>query len=592
MNSTDAGTSAALSTPGRPRRARLPGAGPPPAGGPIVLAPPQLWTADATAAGALLDALDLLLGAGSLTPRGLADVVAGGPVTPGGARRAADALDVGARACRSRSWRPCGRACRRRRPAVGGGAQDRRRCLRRRDLRSAAAGRGAARLGRLARPPRPRRRRGDGGRGPRRAAAPVGPGAGTADPVLARHARRAAAAHRGQRAARDDGGAAQHLQHERARVAPIPAQRIPPLGRRQVQVDAQVIRSGQFVVEAMVRSPAGRALGPPSRLQVRSTAYGTITVWLTGARAFCSSCWRRAGWCAGSGASRAVATGSGRRRGRRTPRRTARRNRHRPRTRRPRRWRAGGPTRSGTARSGTARSGTARSGSANDGAGSGAGAPDPSGAGPPGPGPTDPPGTGPPPVTAADGGGPPHRRRRRGRRGGGRASGPMAIASLVSRITGFLRQLALAACSACPRERRLHLANTLPNIVYELLLGGVLTSDIVPLLVARKRGRDRGEADTHRLLTVAGRRRSRSRPCSRWRPRRCSPGSTSATAAGRRTSSSPPCSPGCCCRRSSSTASARCSPRCSTPAACSGPPRARRCSTTSWSSPAGPLHGR
>jgi hypothetical protein len=49
-----------------------------------------------------------------------------------------------------------------------------------------------------------------------------------------------------------------------------------------VQVDAQVIRSGQFVVEAMVRSPAGRALGPPSRLQVRSTAYGTITVWLTG----------------------------------------------------------------------------------------------------------------------------------------------------------------------------------------------------------------------------------------------------------------------------------------------------------------------
>ena len=31
-----------------------------------------------------------------------------------------------------------------------------------------------------------------------------------------------------------------------------------------------------------MRSPAGRALGPPSRLQVRSTAYGTITVWLTG----------------------------------------------------------------------------------------------------------------------------------------------------------------------------------------------------------------------------------------------------------------------------------------------------------------------
>jgi len=66
------------------------------------------------------------------------------------------------------------------------------------------------------------------------------------------------------------------------RVAPIPAQRIPPLGRRQVQVDSQDVRSGQFVVEAMVRTAAGRQLGPPSRLQVRSTAYGTITVWLTG----------------------------------------------------------------------------------------------------------------------------------------------------------------------------------------------------------------------------------------------------------------------------------------------------------------------
>ena len=66
------------------------------------------------------------------------------------------------------------------------------------------------------------------------------------------------------------------------RTAPIPPQRIPPLGRRQVQVSAEVVRSGQFSVEATVHSPAGRALGPPSRLQVRSTAYGTITVWLTG----------------------------------------------------------------------------------------------------------------------------------------------------------------------------------------------------------------------------------------------------------------------------------------------------------------------
>jgi hypothetical protein len=46
-------------------------------------------------------------------------------------------------------------------------------------------------------------------------------------------------------------------------------------------VSAQVTRSGQFTVQAAVRSPDGELLGPPSRLRVRSTAYGTITVWLT-----------------------------------------------------------------------------------------------------------------------------------------------------------------------------------------------------------------------------------------------------------------------------------------------------------------------
>lgn len=66
------------------------------------------------------------------------------------------------------------------------------------------------------------------------------------------------------------------------RVAPIEEQVVPPLGRRQVRVSAEVIRSGQFTVEAAVRSPEGEVLGPPSRLKIRSTAYGTITVWLTG----------------------------------------------------------------------------------------------------------------------------------------------------------------------------------------------------------------------------------------------------------------------------------------------------------------------
>jgi len=64
-------------------------------------------------------------------------------------------------------------------------------------------------------------------------------------------------------------------------VSPIPDQRVPPLGRIQVRVSAQVVRAGQFAVDAIVQTPKGDILGPPTRLQVRSTAYGTVTVWLT-----------------------------------------------------------------------------------------------------------------------------------------------------------------------------------------------------------------------------------------------------------------------------------------------------------------------
>jgi Family of unknown function (DUF6049) len=65
------------------------------------------------------------------------------------------------------------------------------------------------------------------------------------------------------------------------RVAPVAPVEIPPLGRRQVSVNAQVTRSGQFTVDASVLTPDGGVLGPASRLKVRSTVYGTITVWLT-----------------------------------------------------------------------------------------------------------------------------------------------------------------------------------------------------------------------------------------------------------------------------------------------------------------------
>ena len=87
----------------------------------------------------------------------------------------------------------------------------------------------------------------------------------------------------------------------------------------------------------------------------------------------------------------------------------------------------------------------------------------------------------------------------------GRASRTMAIASAASRLTGFLRSLAItAALGVALVGNAYNTANTLPNIVYELLLGGVLTSVVVPLLVrAQERDRDGGEAYTQRLLSLA-----------------------------------------------------------------------------------------
>jgi putative peptidoglycan lipid II flippase len=87
------------------------------------------------------------------------------------------------------------------------------------------------------------------------------------------------------------------------------------------------------------------------------------------------------------------------------------------------------------------------------------------------------------------------------------SSRTMAIASLASRATGFIRNSAIAAAvgaGAYSVGDAYGLANTLPNMVYELLLGGVLTSVIIPVLVkAQQDDRDRGLAYTQRLLSIA-----------------------------------------------------------------------------------------
>ncbi len=85
-----------------------------------------------------------------------------------------------------------------------------------------------------------------------------------------------------------------------------------------------------------------------------------------------------------------------------------------------------------------------------------------------------------------------------------RASGSMIVATAVSRITGFVRQVMLVGVVGIGAiNDSYNVANTLPNIVYELLLGGVLASVVIPTLVrAQTEDADDGEAFTQRLLTV------------------------------------------------------------------------------------------
>ncbi|SBW29171.1 integral membrane protein MviN [Candidatus Protofrankia californiensis] len=86
----------------------------------------------------------------------------------------------------------------------------------------------------------------------------------------------------------------------------------------------------------------------------------------------------------------------------------------------------------------------------------------------------------------------------------GRASGTMAIGTVASRASGFLRTVAIAAAIGTGAVGDAYnVANTTPNILYDLLLGGVLSSVIVPVLVrAAKDDPDEGEAFASSLLTL------------------------------------------------------------------------------------------
>jgi putative peptidoglycan lipid II flippase len=85
----------------------------------------------------------------------------------------------------------------------------------------------------------------------------------------------------------------------------------------------------------------------------------------------------------------------------------------------------------------------------------------------------------------------------------GSSGAAIAAGTLVSRVTGFLRTIVIAAALGQFLGDPYNVANTIPNILYDLLIGGVLSSVVLPLLVrAAHDDGDDGEAYAQRLLTL------------------------------------------------------------------------------------------
>ncbi|GAB2524513.1 hypothetical protein GCM10027167_29610 [Nocardia heshunensis] len=85
-----------------------------------------------------------------------------------------------------------------------------------------------------------------------------------------------------------------------------------------------------------------------------------------------------------------------------------------------------------------------------------------------------------------------------------RDSGSIAVATLVSRITGFAKQLLLLTVLGPAIASAFTVASTIPTMISELLLGAVLTAIVVPTLVrAEKEDADNGAAFVRRLVTAA-----------------------------------------------------------------------------------------
>ena len=85
------------------------------------------------------------------------------------------------------------------------------------------------------------------------------------------------------------------------------------------------------------------------------------------------------------------------------------------------------------------------------------------------------------------------------------SSAVMAAGTVVSRLSGFVRSTLLAAALGLSLHADIFtIANTVPNMLYILLAGGIFNAVLVPQLVrAMKNDPDGGEAYTNRVITLA-----------------------------------------------------------------------------------------
>ncbi|MDY6054554.1 murein biosynthesis integral membrane protein MurJ [Micrococcus sp.] len=93
-----------------------------------------------------------------------------------------------------------------------------------------------------------------------------------------------------------------------------------------------------------------------------------------------------------------------------------------------------------------------------------------------------------------------------GERRAGRSAAIMASGTLVSRVLGFVRAalLTVAIGATGTMVDVFEMANSLPNVIYMLLVGGVFNVVLVPQLIKHAKDADRGADYTSRLMTLAG----------------------------------------------------------------------------------------